>query len=82
MARIAKGKLEQMANMTKRGASEPPGEEGPAAAPEADAPKAAFAIHEPIGRQLKAMFDEIVTEPVPDRFRQLLDQLERKRPKS
>jgi hypothetical protein len=70
-----------MADMTKR-ASEPPGEEGPAAAPEPDAPMAAFPMHEFIGRQLKAKFDEIVTEPVPDRFRELLDQLERKPPKS
>ncbi|HEX6001625.1 MAG TPA: NepR family anti-sigma factor [Hyphomicrobiaceae bacterium] len=29
-----------------------------------------------IGRGLKAMFDDIVAEPVPDRFRQLLEELE------
>jgi hypothetical protein len=31
-----------------------------------------------IGRQLKAMFDEVVNQPVPDRFADLLDQLDRK----
>ncbi len=31
-----------------------------------------------IGRQLRAVYDEIVQEPVPDRFLQLLDELERK----
>ncbi|HEX5958573.1 MAG TPA: NepR family anti-sigma factor [Hyphomicrobiaceae bacterium] len=30
-----------------------------------------------IGRELKARFDGIAAEPVPDRFRQLLEELER-----
>ena len=32
-----------------------------------------------IGRQLRAVYDEVVNEAVPDRFRQLLDALERKK---
>lgn len=28
-----------------------------------------------IGRQLRQLYDEMVSEPVPDRFRALLDQL-------
>jgi len=49
------------------------------------APKAAdaggdFAVHEHIGRQLRGIFDEVVTQPVPDKFRKLLDELERKQP--
>ena len=32
-----------------------------------------------IGRQLRAVYDEIVNEPVPDRFVQLLEELEKKR---
>jgi hypothetical protein len=40
-----------------------------------------FAIHEHIGGQLKAMFDAVVEEPVPDKLRELLEELERKQPK-
>lgn len=32
-----------------------------------------------IGVQLKAVFNEILSEPVPDHFLKLLDELERKR---
>jgi hypothetical protein len=39
-------------------------------------------MHEHIGRQLKAMFDEVVTQPVPDKLRQLLEDLERKQSKT
>jgi hypothetical protein len=35
-----------------------------------------------IGRMLKAMYDEVAREPVPDRFRELLKQLEAKEPQS
>ena len=31
-----------------------------------------------IGRQLRAVYSEIVQQPVPDQFLQLLDELERK----
>lgn len=30
-----------------------------------------------IGRRLRSMFDEVASQPVPDRFLNLLDQLER-----
>jgi hypothetical protein len=32
-----------------------------------------------IGRQLRAMYNEVVNEPVPDRLLRLLKELERKR---
>jgi Anti-sigma factor NepR len=32
-----------------------------------------------IGRQLRAVYDEIVNEPVPDKFVQLLEELQRKK---
>jgi hypothetical protein len=38
----------------------------------------AFPIHEPIGRQLRAIFDEVTSQPVPDKFLKLLEELERK----
>jgi hypothetical protein len=31
-----------------------------------------------LGRQLRALYDEVATQPVPDRFRFLLEELERK----
>lgn len=31
-----------------------------------------------IGRQLRAVYDEVAQQPVPDRFLKLLDELERK----
>jgi hypothetical protein len=31
-----------------------------------------------IGDQLRAMYDELMQQPVPDRFRDLLDQLDKK----
>lgn len=44
-------------------------------------PRDDFALHEHIGGRLKAMFDEVVEEPVPEKLRELLDELERKQPK-
>ena len=35
-------------------------------------------ISNQIGRKLRAMFDDVVAEPVPEKFRRLLDELERK----
>ncbi len=35
-----------------------------------------------IGRQLRSMYDEVLKEPVPDRLRELLRQLEQKPPGS
>ncbi len=35
-----------------------------------------------LGRRLKASYDELVRQPVPDRFRQLLDELEKREKKT
>ena len=37
------------------------------------------AVEQLISRQLRAIYDEVVNEPVPDRFVKLLEELERKR---
>ena len=58
--------------------NEPPGGGGGSPPP---GKKPDFALHEHIGGQLRAMFDEVVEAPVPDKFRELLEQLERKQPK-
>ncbi len=39
---------------------------------------AAPAVEQLISRQLRALYDEVVNEPIPDRFVQLLEELERK----
>jgi hypothetical protein len=38
-------------------------------------------LSEHIGRELRAMFEDVVAEPVPEKFRKLLDELEQKLPK-
>ncbi len=36
-------------------------------------------MHEYIGRQLRAMFDDVAGQPLPERIRKLLERLEHKR---
>ncbi len=37
-------------------------------------------LHAHIGSKLRLMFDEVVQEPIPDKFKQLLEDLERSKP--
>jgi hypothetical protein len=39
-------------------------------------------LGEQIGHELRAMFNDVVTEPVPEKFRVLLEELERKSSKT
>jgi hypothetical protein len=39
-------------------------------------PPAEFGINTAIGKQLKAYYDDVASEPVPDRFLSLLDALD------
>jgi Anti-sigma factor NepR len=39
-------------------------------------------IQNHLGRKLKASYDELVRQPVPDRFRQLLEELEKREKKT
>jgi hypothetical protein len=60
------------------------GEADRAAAGQGEAPKGSPSVPVPaveqlISRQLRAIYDEVVNEPVPDRFVKLLEELERKR---
>jgi hypothetical protein len=45
-----------------------------------DSDKAAQ-LSEHIGRELRSMFDGVVAEPVPDRFRELLEALDKEQSK-
>lgn len=64
--------------MSRGGAAGPESDGEGAPATQAPAP----AVERLISRQLRAIFDEVVNEPVPDRFVKLLEELERKRGKS
>jgi Anti-sigma factor NepR len=70
--------------MGKRDGQRPPGP--PAAGGDAGSPgkgggSAPFPVHEHVGRQLKALFDEVTTQPIPDKLVELLEELERKHSK-
>jgi hypothetical protein len=54
------------------GATEPEGD------PE---PMLDLAIQKHLGRKLQATYNDLVSQPVPDKFRQLLDELERQEKK-
>lgn len=73
--------------MSKQDAHKPPGRANTTDPKSTDPGKeppqdAALAIQEHIGRELRAIFEDVVAQPVPERLRQLLDELERKQPKS
>jgi hypothetical protein len=46
--------------------------------PDSNEPKLDRVVQTRIGDQLRAMYDELMQQPVPDRFRDLLSQLEQK----
>jgi hypothetical protein len=54
--------------------SDPPHQSGGAGSGKGD-----FRLHEHIGRTLKALFDEVTAQPVPEKLRELLRELERKK---
>ena len=66
--------------MGKRGGPRHP-ESGSSAAPDRERQDAPFEIREHIGRQLRAMFNEVVDQPIPDKLSRLLEELAQKRPK-
>lgn len=49
--------------------------------PKKGTPKSNPAINEHIGRELRTLFDGVVAEPVPDKLKELLEQLEQKQTK-
>jgi len=67
--------------MSKRDAPKPPDGDIAADAKKEPPPDAAGAIQEHIGRQLRAMFEDVVAQPVPEKLRRLLEELARKQAK-
>jgi hypothetical protein len=63
------------------GAMEATVEAGPEGSEDAPArtKKRAANVKDHIGRQLRALYNEVASQPVPDRFMELLDRLEVKR---
>jgi len=35
-------------------------------------------VQDHIGRQLRAVYDDLLSQPVPDRFKELMDKLDKK----
>jgi hypothetical protein len=58
-----------------------PDSDTPGRKPKTRKDDSAAVIHEHIGRELRVMFDDVVAEPIPDKFRALLEELERSKPK-
>lgn len=64
----------------------PPGEPDDTAPDAGDGPKAESApseatrgeVADAIGRRLRRLYNDVAAQPVPDRLRQLIDELERK----
>ena len=67
--------------MSKQDAGEPPDGNITADAKKEPPRDAACVIQEHIGRELRAMFEEVVAQPVPEKLRRLLDELARKQSK-
>ena len=60
----------------------PPNDTSDAKKPKSPKPprdRKAAELGEHIGKELRAMFQDVVAEPVPEKFQKLLDELERKR---
>jgi hypothetical protein len=64
--------------MGKRGEQRPPAaSKGAASGGEGESGRP-FPVHEHVGHRLKEMFDEVTTQPIPDKFVRLLAELEQK----
>jgi hypothetical protein len=66
--------------MAKRG-KDRPSADLPAEAEGAGGAKPGFPMHEHIGRTLRALFDEVAAQPIPEKLRDLLRRLEDKKTK-
>jgi Anti-sigma factor NepR len=67
--------------MAKRKDQEPATDQPAGKLDGAGGAKPGFPVHEHIGRTLKALFDEVTTQPVPEKLLDLLEELERKKTK-
>lgn len=66
--------------MSQRRSAQRPEDKAPVggAAPVPEAPSLQPQIQDHIGRQLRAMYDTVLNQPVPDRFRELMERLDAK----
>lgn len=67
--------------MSKPKSEQREGHQQAAAAEKPGSPDKAAQISEHIGRELRAMFDDVVAELVPEKFQELLEELEQKQTK-
>jgi Anti-sigma factor NepR len=57
---------------------EPQAGEPVTARPQAKTPGLQPQVQDHIGRQLRALYDDVLGQPVPDRFKELMERLDRK----
>ena len=65
--------------MGKRGDQRPPKQQAAGKDPPPHSNRGGgkpFPVHEHVGRRLKEMFDEVTTQPIPDKFVKLLEELQ------
>ena len=62
----------------QKGAERVAAAQDPAAPSPRAAPRLKPQVQEHIGRQLRAVYDDVLKQPLPDRFRELMDKLDRK----
>jgi hypothetical protein len=55
----------------------PPGEREPSGTDKGTKPALLPQLQDHIGRQLRAVYDDVLQQPVPDRFRELMEKLDR-----
>ena len=55
----------------------PPGEHEPPGSQKGAKPVLLPQLQDHIGRQLRAVYDDVLQQPVPDRFRELMEKLDR-----
>jgi hypothetical protein len=67
--------------MGKRGEQRPPGQQAAGKDPPPHGNgggRKPFPVHEHVGRRLKEMFEEVTTQPIPDKFVKLLEDLQQR----
>lgn len=67
-----------MTQRTRAQNSEPKLADPSEAAPQRRAPGLQPQVQDHIGRQLRAVYDDLLNQPVPDQFKELMDKLDKK----
>jgi hypothetical protein len=61
-----------------RASTEPPAADGASKGRDQNTSRMKPQVQEHIGRQLRAVYDDVLKQPLPDRFRELMEKLDQK----